>query len=72
LRIRLTRGEADMTHSLISTALKRYSPTLWPLHPNDRTLTEFALEVSEEENRILKKMVVGLSEIILESIVGKK
>jgi hypothetical protein len=61
-----------MAYSLISAAAVRRSPTLWPRSPNDRTPTEFALEVSEEENRALKKMVVGLSEIILESVVGKK
>jgi hypothetical protein len=61
-----------MSHFLISTAAERHSPTLWPLRPNDRTPTEFALEVSEGENRALKKMVVGLSEIILESVVSKK
>lgn len=61
-----------MTHPLISTAAERHSPTLWPRRPTDRTPTEFALEVSEEENRALKKMVVSLSEIILESVVSKK
>jgi hypothetical protein len=61
-----------MTYSLISTSVERLSPTLWPLRPNDRTPTEFALEVVEEENRALKKMIVGLSEIILESVVSKK
>lgn len=60
-----------MTHTL-STAVERHSPTLWPPRPKDRTLTEFMLQVSEEENRALKKMVVALSEIILETVVSKK
>jgi hypothetical protein len=68
----LTGEKQYMTHSLISTATERYPPTLWPTRPNDRTPIDFALEVSEEEDRALKKMVVGLSEIILESVVSKK
>jgi hypothetical protein len=61
-----------MTHSHISAATVRRSPTLWPRSPNDRTPADFALEVSEEENKVLKRMVVSLSEIILESVVSKK
>jgi hypothetical protein len=61
-----------MTHSLSSGVSQHLSPTLWPIRPHDITLTEFVLEASEEENRVLRKMVVGLSEIILESIVSRK
>lgn len=61
-----------MTRSFISAAAEGHSPTLWLASPKDRTLIEFVLEASEEENRVLKKMVVGLSEIILETFAGKK
>ena len=61
-----------MTGSLVSRASDRVSPTLWPLHSNDTTPTEFALEVSIKENKLLKKMVVDLSDILLELIVSRK
>ncbi len=61
-----------MTRSFISAAAEGRSPTLWLARPKDRTLIEFVLEASEEENKVLKKMVVGLSEIILESFADKK
>jgi hypothetical protein len=58
--------------SLNPTVPERNSPTLWPLRPNDRTPMEFAIEVCEQENRMLKNMVVSLSEIILNTVIGKK
>ncbi len=33
---------------------------------------EFAIEVCEQENRMLKNMVVSLSEIILNTVIGTK
>jgi hypothetical protein len=61
-----------MTGSLIFVASDRHAPTLWPLDSNDRTPTEFILEDSIKENKLLKKMVVNLSDIILEFVVSKK
>ena len=61
-----------MTGSLIFVTSDRHPPTLWPLDSNDRTLTEFKLEDSIKENKLLKQMVVHLSDIILEFIVSKK
>lgn len=61
-----------MPRSLNSTVPERNSPTLWPLRPNDRAPMEFAIEVCEQENRMLKNLVVSLSEIILNSVIGKK
>ena len=61
-----------MPHSLISTVPKRNSPTFWPRRPNDWTPMEFAVEVCEQENRVLKNLVVSLSEIVLNTVIGKK
>jgi len=33
---------------------------------------EFAVEVCEQENRVLKNLVVSLSEIVLNTVIGKK
>lgn len=72
LRTDTTRKKQDMAHFLINTATERHSPSFWPLHPEETTSDDSALESIEEENRLLKRMVVSLSEIILESVVGKK
>jgi hypothetical protein len=61
-----------MMDPLVSMVSYHRSPTLWPFHPNDRTLSDFALEASIKENRLLKALVVNLSDIILEFIVSKK
>jgi hypothetical protein len=61
-----------MSHSRISTAQQRNSPTLWPLHPDERTPMELAVEAYEEENRALKTLVISLSEIVLRTVVGKQ
>jgi hypothetical protein len=61
-----------MTGSFFSMTSDRDSPTLWPLHPDNMTPTELALEVSIKENKLLKKMVVDLSDILLELIVSRK
>jgi hypothetical protein len=51
---------------------ERNSPTLWPNSPNEKTSLEIAIEVREEENRLLKNLVRRLSEIILKDTAGKK
>jgi hypothetical protein len=50
----------------------RDSPTLWPPRPEGWTPLEFAIEACEEENRLLKVMVIGLSELILETVASHK
>jgi hypothetical protein len=59
-------------HALIFTVPGRDSPTLWPLGPNERTPLESAVEAREKENRVLRSLVVSLSEIILRTVIGKK
>jgi hypothetical protein len=51
---------------------QRHSPTLWPACPNEKASIEFAIEALGEENRLLKLLVVRLSEIILSDVTDKK
>ena len=51
---------------------ERSSPTLWPIGPSENTSVESAIEARQEENRLLKNLVVRLSEIILKDTAGKK
>jgi hypothetical protein len=53
-----------MPRSLIPAAPERDPPTLWPSRQNDRTRMELAFEASEQENRMLKNIVISLSETI--------
>jgi hypothetical protein len=61
-----------MPHSLVSATPARNSPTLWPLSSDERTSIEFAAKAFEEENRVLKYLIVSLSEIILNDVLGNK
>ena len=58
-----------MPRSLIPAAFERDPPTLWPPRRNDRTRMELAVEVYEQENRMLKNIVISLSEIILNNVI---
>jgi hypothetical protein len=51
---------------------ERHPPTLWPAWPNEKASIEFAIEARGEENRLLKLLVVRLSEIILSDVTDKK
>jgi hypothetical protein len=51
---------------------ERHSPTLWPACPNEKAPIEFAIEARAEENRLLKNLVVRLSEIILRDVTDTK
>jgi hypothetical protein len=64
-------GGCIVPYSLISTIPERNSPTLWPLSSDERTSIESAIRAWEEKNRVLKNLVVRLSEIILNDVVGK-
>jgi hypothetical protein len=59
-----------MPHSLVSTTPERNSPTLWPLSPDEGTSIELASKAFEEENRALRYLIVSLSEIILNDVLG--
>jgi hypothetical protein len=64
--------ERQVAHSFIFSIRKREPPTLWPLPPREWTPMEFAIEVFEEENRLLKIMVVSLSKLILGTMPDHK
>ena len=61
-----------MSRSLIPTIPERRSPTLWPPWRNDRMPMELAVEACERENRMLKNIVIGLSEVILNSFISRR
>jgi hypothetical protein len=61
-----------MPHSLVSATPERNSPTLWPLSSDERTSIEFASKAFEEQNRALKNLIVSLSEILLNDVLGNK
>jgi hypothetical protein len=44
------------------------TPTLWPLSSDERLSIEFAIKACQERNRVLEKLVVRLSEIILRDV----
>ena len=61
-----------MPDSLIIAVCERDPPTLWPDQPHDWTPLDLAVHSCEEENRALKAMVVGLSELILLTQLAKR
>jgi hypothetical protein len=44
------------------------TPTLWPLSSDERLSIEFAIKACQEKNKVLEKLVVRLSEIILRDV----
>jgi hypothetical protein len=61
-----------MPDSLIVAVCGRDPPTLWPDQPHDCTALDLAVHTCEEENRALKVMIVGLSELILGTQLARK
>lgn len=61
-----------MPRSLIPAAPERHPPSLWPPERGDLTRMELAVEACEQENRMLKNIVVRLSEIILNNVIGRR
>jgi hypothetical protein len=59
-------------HSLMAAVSGRETPTLWPIPAHDWTPLDFAVHACEEENKALKVMVVGLSELILGTQLAKR
>jgi hypothetical protein len=58
-----------VSRSLIPTVPERRSPTLWPPW---RMPMELAVEACEQENRMLKNIVISLSEVILNSFISRR
>ncbi len=62
-----------MQHSISPPdALERAPPTLWPLFPQDGARMKLALDACEAENKRLRRLVVGLSEIVLRIAGGSQ
>jgi hypothetical protein len=57
-------------HFLFTFVPKRSSPTLWEIPPE--TPEELEVWAYEEENRVLKNLVITLSEFILRDATCKK
>jgi hypothetical protein len=69
LRSRLHTGAILVPHFLFTITPKRSSPTLWPF-PHE-TPAERAVQACEQENELLKSLVINLSEFILRDAAGK-
>lgn len=61
-----------MPRSFMPVLPERHPPTLWPTPQHDLTPMELAIQICEQENRILKNIVVSLSEIILNNVIGRR
>jgi hypothetical protein len=51
---------------------ERSVPTLWPPSLNDEVRMRAAFEVLEKENKLLKDLVIRLTETVLKSVACQK
>jgi hypothetical protein len=54
-----------MAYSSAVAVKERGPPTLWPPGPGEWTYLRCAVEACELENRVLKILVIDLSEVVL-------